>query len=189
MGKSCLDYSLSLAPNNASLEEKILFALMHHARNSTCVEGSNNQMTPGNVAVQLSYVLSSIAILANIGSIVAILKIRKKLNANLRLILNLSIVDTTVAICLSVEMRKVLPQLQCPHIILRCVRMSAHCLTLLNLIALALDHYYAIVKTLHYRAVMNVTRINWGIVIMWSLSLLLGFSKFYLPSGKLGLGS
>lgn len=154
-------------------------------------------MTKGNtsfqitIAKKIAIVLSILAIIANVLSLLAIVKIRKKLNANLRLTTSLCIADILVAVSLlrlstntSLVPFSESSTEACLFQIFKGIRMSAHIMTLFNLLGLALDHFYAIVRTLHYKSVMSTRKITWAILISWIISFLLGFSDMYMPSSK-----
>ena len=69
----------------------------------------------------------------------------------------------------------------CIILLLRSLRITSHLITLLNLLGLALDHYFAIVKPLDYPILMSRKRANGLIVGLWILACLLGLSDFYIP--------
>ncbi len=70
----------------------------------------------------------------------------------------------------------------CVTVVLLCLRVASHVISLLNLVALALDHYVAILKPLNYRNVMTRGRTNVLVVLLWGVAVVLGFSKFYFPN-------
>ena len=69
----------------------------------------------------------------------------------------------------------------CVTIILRALRVTSHLITLLNLLGLAVDHYFAIVRPLGYPILMSRRRANALIVVFWVLAGVLGLSDFYVP--------
>ena len=69
----------------------------------------------------------------------------------------------------------------CVTLLLRSLRITSHLITLLNLLGLALDHYFAIVKPLDYPRLMSRKRANCLIVGFWILACFLGLSDFYIP--------
>ena len=68
----------------------------------------------------------------------------------------------------------------CLTIALRCLRIASHIISLLNLSALAMDHYFAIIKPLNHR-MMTRGKTDVVIVTLWMSAVILGFSKFYVP--------
>ncbi|XP_062614180.1 melanocortin receptor 4-like [Saccostrea cucullata] len=64
------------------------------------------------------------------------------------------------------------------------INVTAHLISLLNLFAMAQDHYVAIIKPLHYHHIMRPSRVNIMIIILWVISFLGGFSNFYAGIGK-----
>ena len=69
----------------------------------------------------------------------------------------------------------------CVTWLLRALRITSHLIALLNLLALALDHYFAIVKPLDYPILMSRKRANILIVGFWILACFLGASDLYVP--------
>lgn len=145
------------------------------------------------LAKKITLAVGVIAVIANLCSLLAIWNINKKLTANLRLILSLCLSDTLVAITVIVNSStKLVPFREnttsnnsaCMEEVVRAVRMAAHIESLFNLLGLGLDHYYAIVRTLHYRMVMSKKKVTWAIIISWIVSFILGFTDFFMPSGK-----
>lgn len=64
------------------------------------------------------------------------------------------------------------------------INVTAHLISLLNLFAMAQDHYVAIIKPLHYNQIMRPSRVNIMISILWGIAILGGFSNFYAGIGK-----
>ena len=69
----------------------------------------------------------------------------------------------------------------CVTIALRCLRVTSHIISLLNLLALAMDHYFAIIKPLNHRNLMSRGKTDVLIILLWISALILGFSNFYIP--------
>ena len=69
----------------------------------------------------------------------------------------------------------------CLSIILQCFRVSSHIVSLFNLSALAMDHYFAIIKPLNHRNLMSRGKTDVVIVGLWLSAFVFGFSKFYVP--------
>ena len=69
----------------------------------------------------------------------------------------------------------------CLTLILQSFRVSSHIISLFNLSALAMDHYFAIIKPLNHRNIITRGKTDVVIVGLWISALFLGFSKFYVP--------
>ena len=140
----------------------------------------------------IALTLSSIAILANGASLAAISQTRAgTLNANMRLIINLSISDilisvSTLSLFLSEAHVSPLMKMEeghtCLYVILRALYMMSHVILLLTLLGLAIDHYIAIIKPLTHPVLMSRRRVNLMILLFWVIAILSGFSDFFMPS-------
>lgn len=65
---------------------------------------------------------------------------------------------------------------------MQAVRLSGHNATLFNLLCLAVDHYCAIARPLTYSVFMSKRRVHVILALSWVLSLLFGFSDFYISA-------
>ena len=72
---------------------------------------------------------------------------------------------------------------KCTFLVIKALNTTGLNVTLLNLMAMALDHYVAIIKPLHYPALMTKKRVLLSIVALWIISLILGFSDFFSAIG------
>ena len=69
----------------------------------------------------------------------------------------------------------------CLTLMIRSLRITSHIITLLNLLGLALDHYFATVRPLDYPVLLSRKRANVLIIAFWILACFLGISDFYVP--------
>ena len=151
--------------------------------NMTLLSGPDNNILhhPSQI---LAVPLIILSLLENVTSLAAVSRHSGKLTSNLRLILSLCVSDLLICVAilgyLVVEWRIVsVVYFYCPYVVLRAVLMTAKCSSLFNLICLALDHYCAIVQSLHYPTLMTKARTRKMIISLWLLSFLFGFSDFY----------
>ena len=145
-------------------------------------------------------ILCLLALLTNILSILATKHVPSNLfTAHFRLILSLAAGDIlTVFSVVFHIMNKVLnpPVLfhlntkeerlmsACGFQFVVSLNVTAHLISLLNLFAMAQDHYVAIMKPLHYNQIMTSRRVNQMISILWAFALLGGFSNFLAGIAK-----
>ena len=142
----------------------------------------------------LALILGTVSLIANFISLVAITKVRGSLTANLRLIVSLCAGDmmTSISILFHIghsELSMMLgfdrnPADMCLLVCGRSLRMMSHVIALLNLVGLALDHYFAILRPLDHRNLLSHGRANAMIICFWIIAVSLGFSDFYIPSRK-----
>ena len=142
----------------------------------------------------IAIILGIIGILANLFSLVAIMRVRGHLTANLRLIISLCISDVmmSVAMLLFIGHAEVEIMLgftsgtkhTCFFVFARNFRHTANIISLLNLVGLALDHYFAIIRPLDHPLLLGRGRANAMIVAFWAIAILCGFSDFYIPFPK-----
>ena len=137
--------------------------------------------------------LGIVGIILNILSILAILRTRRVLTSHYRFIVSLAAGDVLVG---STVMAYYLGQVVNPQypigygpwqarIVSRCIFMTVKSLnttsliiSLLNLMAMAIDHFLAIMRPLHYPTLMNRRRATILIIGFWIVSLICGFSDF-----------
>ncbi len=148
---------------------------------------------PGKI---LAIILGSVALFVNILSLVVVLKLIYKIRGNtshFAFIVSLTVSD--ILFCVSVILHiinKVLNPLyypgygptserlysRCTYLVIKSLNTTALNVTLLNLMGMALDHYVAILKPLHYTRLLSKRRCIVIIVIFWSIALLCGFSDY-----------
>lgn len=139
------------------------------------------------------FILALIAISLNILAVLAILKIRGSLSSHYRFILSLAVSDILVgtSVVLHILNIGVNPTYypgagpekarlisRCTFIVIKALNTTALNSTLLNLMGMAIDHFLAIVKPLHYPTLMNKQRASLIIGLFWTIAILCGFSDF-----------
>ncbi|XP_061166925.1 melanocortin receptor 4-like [Saccostrea echinata] len=150
--------------------------------------------------VIIMMVLCALALGTNIISILATSHVPSNLfTSHFRLILSLAASDIMIVVSIvSHIVNKVLnpPRIfhlhsqeerlvsSCGFQLVVSINVTAHLISLLNLFAMAQDHYVAIIKPLHYHHIMQPSRVNIMIIILWVISFLGGFSNFYAGIGK-----
>lgn len=121
-------------------------------------------------------VLSFIGLLANSLSIAATLHIPHGQTTHSKLIINLAVSD--ICIILSVFLHVLVAVLSPLHINEYCFEVANQeflnfslLAILINLLAMGLDHYIAIMKPLHYHEIMSRCRGNLMLILIWIISL------------------
>ena len=149
----------------------------------------------------LALVLGLLAIFANILSMLSISQIRMRLTSHLRLIVSLAMSDVLIGVSvilfitnriLNIPLlpgfgpRNLRDNYRCVFLFTKAVNNTALNSTLLNLIGMALDHYLAILRPLHYPSLVNKRRTTLALVFIWTLAICGGFSDFFtaLPDFK-----
>ena len=132
-------------------------------------------------------VIAALVLIANSGTLLALTG--ATFNANLRLVLSLTLADILVALSVLVTFNVQLPPVvdselaTCVQLCLQGLQMTAHIVSLLSLLALAVDHYYAICRPLQYSFTMRRRPVIAAILLAWLLSTTLGFSDLFFPNG------
>ena len=141
----------------------------------------------------VTLILCFIAIMANVISIVAILHIRTPLTMHLRLIINLAASDIGTIISLlmnimnqifnrpfALEITSPSKRLTngCIYATVSAINNMTLLISLFNLLAMAVDHYIAIMLPLSYYRIMSVKHGHILIVFLWVLAAIGGFSNF-----------
>ena len=67
---------------------------------------------------------------------------------------------------------------KCVFLVIKALNTTGLNVNLLNLMVMALDHYMAIMKPMQYPVLMTKKRVVYCIIILWTISLILGFSDF-----------
>ena len=139
-------------------------------------------------------VLCFLALAANVLSIAAVASIPRKMTPHLKLIISLAASDSLVPISILIHIVNAmynLPSLPyvhthrerlvsaCIHQTVNSLNVTAHLISLFNLFCLAVDHYIAIMKPLHYIRVTSRKRTTLVILTAWGLAFLGGFSNFF----------
>ncbi len=141
----------------------------------------------------VALILGFLAIALNILSILAIVKTRRGLTAHYRFIISLALSDILIGMSVTLHIinRIVNPAFQVGYgpwgkrIVARCFYMffkamntTSLNITLLNLMGMAIDHFLAILRPLHYPTLMDKSRATVLIVSFWILAIICGFSDF-----------
>ena len=139
------------------------------------------------------FILGSTAISLNILAVLAILKIRGPLTSHYRFILSLAMSDILIGASVTSHVISIAvsptyypgfgPERErlvsrCVYVVLKALNTTALNSTLLNLMGMAIDHFLAIVKPLHYPTLMGKQRASIIISIFWCIAILCGFSDF-----------
>lgn len=140
----------------------------------------------------VALILSFLAITLNILSIAAIIKARNKLTSHFRFILSLAVSDILIGATVAAHIvnkvanprwgdigegdwnSRVLSH--CGFMIIKALNTTSLNVSLLNLMGMAMDHFLAILRPLHYPQLMNGRRASATIVVFWTIALLCGFS-------------
>lgn len=141
----------------------------------------------------IAVVLVSLAVLCNALSLLAISQVRMRLTGHLRLIISLATSDTVIGIsCISFLINKVIfnyyqlgvgPRhcrryFWCVFVFVKALNSTALNMTLLNLMAMAADHYLAILRPLHHQSMMNKRRSKILLSCLWTVAAIAGFSDY-----------
>lgn len=148
----------------------------------------------------ITLILCFLALAVNMLSIAATAHIPHGLTHHSKLIISLAVSD--ILVTLSVFMHILIKVLVAPVIpptmdkmaerltsacmfqFVNSINITAHLISLLNLYAMALDHYISVMQPLHYYHIMNNFRGNLMITILWVIALIGGFSNFFAGFGK-----
>jgi len=126
----------------------------------------------------ISFILAALGILANTISILSLLQLQQR-RLYLKLLLSLALSDALINVTiLGQNFLYVVLDHGSGQLIRSALVGTALILTLLNLMALALDQYAAIVTPFQYTRVMTTARANIVICLIWLISILCGISDF-----------
>lgn len=150
-------------------------------------------------------ILCIFALLTNIASIIAVSHIKHSLSTHLKLIINLAVSDIVIVISVLIHIvNKIFNYTQSPLTLgltkpdsrllnscffasINSLNIMSFLIVLLNLLAMAMDHYIAIMKPYRYPYIMSKRNGYIIIVSMWILAALGGFSNFII--GTIGYRS
>lgn len=138
-------------------------------------------------------ILSFLAIALNILSILAILRIHYTLTSHYRFIVSLAISDILIGVTWlahninnavnprvptrigpwDVRVRSI-----CAFMFIKALNTTSLNITLLNLMGMAIDHFLAILRPLHYPTLMNKQKATCLIITFWVVAIICGFSDF-----------
>ena len=139
------------------------------------------------------FILCFLTIGANSASLIAMTKIRGELTTHFRLIISLAASDILVSSSvllhfLNHAFNPTLPVMwpdmddrvrsQCMFVFDLGLNTTAHIITLLNLMGMAIDHYLAILKPLRYNTLMSTRRGVLMIILLWMIAFICGMSDF-----------
>ena len=177
--------TMSLGGNHSAYTEDLYeYQLGHRLRTIL--------FSPENV---IALILGTMGITLNVLSILAISRLcYSQLTSHFRLILNLAISDILIGVSLIMfiiinAFVPLYPVGQGPadkRLVSRCLYMftrGLNCtglaITLLNLMGMAIDHYIAIMRPLHYTIMLSRERSICMIATLWVCAILFGFSDFF----------
>ncbi|CAH1790126.1 unnamed protein product [Owenia fusiformis] len=137
--------------------------------------------------------LGGITVIANFISLLAIRKIKGEMTPHRMLMVSLALSDILVSISIMVHLVNsvVNPGPKFPDELTRRLHHScgrafvdalittAHIISLLNLLGMAIDHYIAIIWAIHYEQLLDKNRCKIMIIILWVISVICGLSDFY----------
>lgn len=147
----------------------------------------------------LILVLSFLALLVNILSICATANIPHGLTTHSKLIISLALSDILVTLSVFIHvLNKVLNSARFPPLmdpdkrltsscifaLINGLNTMAHLISLLNLLAMAIDHYIAVLRSLYYDRLLSRMKGNIMIAVLWILAFFGGFCNFLTGIGK-----
>ena len=144
----------------------------------------------------IALIVGSLAVIANVFSLAALVQVRRAWSAHFRLLLSLMISDLLVALTVilyvinkvtnpgteagvgPVGMRL---KSRCGFMMIKALNTMGLNITLLNLMGMALDHYLAVIKPLHHISLLDKRRVSIMIILFWVIAFVTGFSNFLSP--------
>jgi len=189
LGNSDLELDLEVLNNiNGSLLSNSLWPFLQPYN---WREDAHRQLLQPEYIIML--VLCLVALVTNVLSIVAICNVKRFLTTHMKLIMNLAVSDILIVFSIFILiMNKVYNQplpigitrpedrmsKACFFATVNSVNIVAFLITLLNLFAMAVDHYIAIMMPLHYARLLSKRRGNTLLLVLWILASMGGFSNF-----------
>lgn len=174
-----------------------LTAIPHKVANGTSTDGYNKYTALYQPDQIILLILSFVAITLNIMSLLAISQITNRITAHHRLIISLCMSDIVivVSVCLNILNTALTPRnggntqesrrlSYCFYMLIKALNSSGLNISLFNLTMMAVDHFIAITRPLHYPLQMNRTRSITIIITMWFVAVILGFSDFFTGYNK-----
>lgn len=133
----------------------------------------------------LSYIFIVLGVTANLMSVLATLHITNKPTMHTKLIINLGISDALVNITIFVhDMLYIYTDGPCINLIKKILLATALIMTLINLFAMAMDHYVAILHPFCYQRCTTSRMSTMCIVCIWILSITCGLLDIFVALGK-----
>ena len=140
----------------------------------------------------IAITLSVIAITANVLSLFATLHVRGGLTSHYRLVVSLAVSDILISTSVMLHLinthlnprstRSANPMdglwQDCAFVLIKALNTTSLNISLLNLMGMAIDHYLAVLRPLHYSAIMSVRRGSIMIAVLWVIAIICGFSDF-----------
>ncbi|XP_060579902.1 melanocortin receptor 3-like [Ruditapes philippinarum] len=136
----------------------------------------------------LTVIVCVLGIIANVASIIAVVKMRQKMTTHLKLIISLCLSDALISLGnFSFYFTYIIfHEHDCINTLVRLTSDIAIFATLLNLLVMALDHYGAIIKPLRYRQKMTFIKGNCAVLMVWVVSLFIGLTEVVFAIGQGG---
>ena len=155
------------------------------------IESRQSQLLQAHALIAI--VFGTISLLLNLVILLALYQVRNRITTHYQLIISLAVSDMVVASSVLLHyINKVYNPLyhpdmgseyqrirsMCTFLVIKALNSTGLNITLLNLMLMALDHYLAIMKPLHYPVICNKGKLILIILAMWLLAFILGFSDF-----------
>ncbi|XP_045169447.1 melanocortin receptor 4-like [Mercenaria mercenaria] len=166
---------------------------LNNMRNSNVTESVSNVTDNWNISTSMYYddyeevgafdnpfnvvklIVCILGLIANIMSVTATVHIPHGLTTHSKLIISLGVSDSLILIAaLGHNFLYITSSVECIYIIKRVLHDTGVLATLLNLLAMAADHYLAIMKPMSYSRFMTRLRCNCSILAIWTVSLIAG---------------
>lgn len=190
----------SFPPENVSDEQLLNFSqIFLEGALWPSLQPENWQMEAVKLLKQPEYivmlVLCCLALTMNITSIIAIFHVPQRLTTHLKLIISLGIADIMIIISLllhivnklfnsMMEFGITVPSERlhsaCVSAAINSISIFSFLVSLLNLLAMAIDHYIGIIKPLCYYRLMSRNKAYIIIILLWMIAAIGGFSNFLL---------
>lgn len=142
----------------------------------------------------VALLLSCIAIIMNVLTLMSLSQLRKRMTAHYRLIISLALSDILVgASILLFIIHKAANKSyfvgygppaerlrsRCFFVVIRALNTTGLNISLLNLVGMGVDHFIAINKPLHYSKILSIFRTNLLLALLWVIAAICGFSDFW----------
>lgn len=195
-----MELNFTFIPYHSNITDSGIFANFAHYINASSwanLKAQNLHERAEVILMQpetiLTLFLCFAALLANIFSICATSHNPNGMTTHSKLIISLAISDILTALNVFTHiLNKVFNAIKMPPLFtpeerltsscmfafVNAFNTSAHLISLLNLIAMAIDHYIAIMRPLHYSHLMSRVRGNIMIICLWFLAFFGGVSNF-----------
>ena len=148
----------------------------------------SHEDSPLEVTTVIALLFGSVSLLLNLTVLLALYQVKNRISTHYQLIISLAVSDMLVAssVLLIYFINKLYTPLAaaadsrwtCVPLIINALNITGLTSTLFNLIMMALDHYLAIIKPLHYPVLLTKSKVTMAISASWTLSCIIGFSEF-----------